>query len=103
MPAPVTVGAPDLALLDFGFDGFEIEAGRDHLRNLVLLVAHVVELKDDLVPFAAVHARMRVQVFGDKRPGCSFPVRLIFVLALFAVGIQSVQGSGLASELGMAL
>ena len=66
-PAAVTVGAPDVTLLDLGEDGLPGQGAPEQIGHVGRLrgAVPVVELQAADVPFAAVDARMRREVRSD--------------------------------------
>src|SRR6266540_1581166 len=61
----MTVGATDFALRDLLQHGSPRMLSTEHRRDVVHLVAEMVEVKDRQVGFPAVHAGMRKQVVPD--------------------------------------
>lgn len=87
----MAIGAPNLALVDLGDDQAYRPTRLHEQRDVVQLVAQVIELEDIRIGFAAVDARMRCQVLAQKRTIDLFPTPLIRMYAsCLAAAIRSV-------------
>ena len=87
----MAVGASNLAFVDLGDDHASRPTSLDELRDVVQLVAQVIELEDMRIGLAAVDARMRCQVLPQKRTIDLFLTPLIRVYASYlAVPISGV-------------
>jgi hypothetical protein len=75
----MAVGAAHLALVDLGFDSRPCPPASCVGRDVGYLVADVIELENDDVTLAAIHARMLSQVVDDLLTDLGAPIRDVFV------------------------
>ena len=71
--APVAIGAANIAPFDFSVDRLEAATEPREGRDLVSLACNVIEVEDDGIPLAAVHASTpgenRVEMSDVARDG----------------------------------
>jgi hypothetical protein len=99
----VAICTADLTLRDFFLDRRPGPTASEHAGDIAPLVREVIELKDDDVGLAAVHTRMRSEVFDHPSlvvspfRGCVSKEPCLLGVAILAVVLASVRGEALSA------
>ena len=96
----MTIGTADFAFAYFGFDYFDRVTAENHVGDVVLFVAYVVELEDAVVGGAAVCA-FTVEAFVSVYE-CFVAIALVSVLVDTGLLILGIPGGVTAFSAGFA-